>query len=419
MNRLILPAVIFLTASAAYGQAFGLTEIVNRAFQNNGEIKIARLEVDKARARLLQAQLRPNPSLEVEHSSGRFVGSPDDRELSVGVSMPLEVYGQRARRVDLARAEITLKEAELSSKERELAIRIFADYIEALSASRELKVLDEILDLDMQTVKFVQIRVNEGESPPLELNLLQTEAERLRAQRHLAEGRFRAAISKLKYYAGVDYELPFPLREEIDTATLPNLPQTLETSIDTGLKNRPEIRLAVLEEQLGNAGLRLVHSQAKPEISATARYTQGHAGFDDPRGEFTQRDRSLTFGISIGLPVFNRNQGAKAEAEIAIRQAQERRTFAEQIVKSEVVAAFYRIESAKRALATLETSVLPRARQNIETIRSVYQIGELKITDLIAEQRKLLEANRDFTSTLTERYRAQTDLLVAMGDISF
>ena len=404
-----------------YSQADGLSlpDIVERAFANNGEITIARLEVEKARARLRQAQLRPNPSLEIEQSSGRLVGSPGDGELSVGVTMPFEIYGQRNRRIELAQADITLKEAELTARQRELATKIFIDYVEALGALRELKVLEETLDLDGQTVKFVQIRVNEGETPPLELNLLQTEVDRLRAQRHLAEGKLQSALTKLKFYAGVAYETPLKLREEIATANLPVLPPSVETGIDVGLKNRPEIRLAVLEEQLANAGLRLIRAQSRPDIAATARYTQGRAGFDDPRGEFFQRDRSLTFGISIGLPVFNRNQGAKAEAEIAIRQAQERRTFSEQIIRNEIIATFQRIEAARRAVNILETSVIPRSRANIATIRSVYQIGELKITDLIAEQRRLLDANRDLTQTLTERYRAQADLLIAIGAISF
>ena len=38
-----------------------------------------------------------------------------------------------------------------------------------------------------------------------------------------------------------------------------------------------------------------------------------------------------------------------------------------------------------------------------------------EITDLISEQRKLLEASRDLTETLTERYRAQADLFIALG----
>ncbi len=412
-RRLLYTSVVNSYHSQVEG--LSLAEIVKRAFENNGEIKIARLEVEKAQARLIQAQLRPNPNLEIEQSTGRLVGSPGDRELSVGVSVPLDVYGQRNRRIDLAKAEITIKEAEVAAQQRELAGQVFETYAEALAMLREVQVLEELLDLDGRTVQFVQIRVNEGDTAPLELNLLQTEVERLRSRRQLTEGKLQAAITKLKFYAGLPYEQTLKLTEDISVATFPLLPTSIETSVAVGLKNRPEIRLAELDEQLASAGLRLIRSQSRPDISATARYTQGRAGLDDPRGEFFQRDRSLTFGISIGLPVFNRNQGAKAEAAIAIRQAQERRAFSEQIVKIEITTAFQRIESARRALLTLETAVLPRSRENIETIQKVYEIGELKITDLIAEQRRLLEANRDLTETMTERYRAQADLFIALG----
>ncbi len=401
-----------------YSQTDGmmLAEIVKRAFETNGDIKIALLDVEKARERLTQAGLRPNPTLEVEQTSGRLAGSAGDSEFKAGISIPLELYGQRSRRIDLANADIILKEAEVITRQRGLASQIFVTYAEALAALREVQILEELLELDMQTVRFVQIRVNEGESPPLELNLLMTEVDRLRARRELGEGKLKAAISKLKFYAGVPYEESLKLREEISSATVPLLPATLETSIAVGIKNRPEIRLAELDEQLANAGLRLIRSQSKPTFTPFTRYTEGRSTIDLPLGSFPQQtNRSLTFGVSIGLPVFNKNQGAKAEAAIAIRQAQERRAFAEQVVRNEVVVAFQRIEAAKNALSILETAVLPRSRENIETIRRVYELGELKITDLITEQRKLLDANRDLTETLTERYRSQADLFIALG----
>lgn len=400
-----------------YSQTDGipLSEIIKRAFETSGDIKIAQLEVERARARLTQAQLRANPTLEVEQTSGRLVGNGGDGELSVGVSLPVDVYNQRKRRIDVAQAEITLREAEVTSRRRELASQIFVSYAEALAALRELQVLENLLELDTETVRFVQIRVNEGETAPLELNLLQTEVERLRARRNLAEGRLQTSISKLKFYAGISFDEPLKLREEITTAVLPQLPPSIETGIAVALQNRPEIRIAELEEQLAAAGLRLVRSQSKPDVIAYTRYTQGRSTIDLPAGAFPQRDRGLTFGLSIGLPVFNKNQGARAEAEIAVRQAQERRALSERIIRNEVAAAFRRIEAANRALSILETSVLPRSQENIVTIRRVYEIGELKITDLIAEQRRLLDANRDLTETLTERYRAQADLFIALG----
>jgi cobalt-zinc-cadmium efflux system outer membrane protein len=400
-----------------YNQDDGISleEIINRAFENNGSIKIALLEVEKAKARLQQAGLRQNPTLEVEQSSGRFVGSAGDGELSIGFALPLDVYNQRRKRINLAEAEITLKEAEIAARKRELSGQILVFYSEALAALQELKVLEDLLELDTQTTRFVQIRVNEGETSPLELSLLQTEVERLRARRSLVEGKLQAAISRLKFYAGVGYQEPLKLREDLAVASFPNLPATIETAFTVALANRPEIRLAELEQDLATAGLRLIRSQSKPDVTAYTRFTQKRNGFDDPRGEFFQRDRSLTFGVAVGLPIFNKNQGAKAEAEIAIRQAQEKRIFAEQIIKNEVATAFTRIEATREAYSRLETAVLPRSRKNVETIRSVYEIGELKITDLINEQRRLLDANRDLTEVLTERYRANADLFIALG----
>lgn len=393
-----------------------LSEIVKSAFETNSEIKIAQLEVDKVKARLTQAGLRPNPTFEAAQSSGRLVGSPGNGEFSTGITIPLELYGQRDRRIERANAEIILKEAEISIRRRDIVSRIVADYADALSAFREIKILDEILDIDIQTIKFVQIRVNEGETAPLELSHLQTEVERLRVQRQLVEGRLQTAITKLKYFAGVSYERPLRLKEELPSATFPSLPPSVETAIAVGMKSRPEIRIAELEEQLGNAGLRLIRSEAKPQFSAFTKFSTNRSTIDLPTGSFPQdRDRNLLFGITIGLPVFDRKQGAKAEAAIAIRQAQERRVFVEGVIRNEIIIVFQQLETARKALFALETNVLPRSRENIETIRQVYQIGEVKITDLLVQQRRLIDANRDVTETLTRKYRAEADLFIALG----
>jgi len=393
-----------------------LAEIVKLAFETNGQIKVAQLEVDKAKARLTQADLRPNPTLEIEQGSGRLVGSSGNGEFSAGVSIPLELYGQRNRRIERAKAEIVLKEAEIAMRQREILSRIVADYADALSAFREIKILDEILAIDTETIKFVQIRVSEGETAPLELNLLQTEVERLRVHRQLVEGRLQTAITRLKYFAGVPYERPLRIKEELPLATFPSLPPSAEVAIAVGLRSRPEIRIAELEEQLGNAGLRLIRSEAKPEISAFTKFSLNRSTIDLPTGAYPQdRDRNLLFGIKIGLPVFDQKQGAKAEAALAIRQAQERRVFAEGVIRTEIIVAFQQLETARKALLALETNVLPRSRENIETIRSVYQIGQIKITDLLVEQRRLVDANRDVTETLTRKYRAEADLFIALG----
>ena len=393
-----------------------IKELIERALQTNQDLAASRLEIERAKARLTQSRLRPNPTLEFEQSSGAAIGSPGGGQFTIGASLPIEIYGRRDARINVAQIEIQASEAEVRNRERVLAANILTNYAEALAALRELDTTEQLLELDLRTTRFVQIRVNEGETPPLELSLLQAEVERLRSRRQLAEGRLESSLTQLKLLAGIPFDQPLRLREQLNTAVLPALPQTREAAVDIALRTRPDILLTQIEEQVATAGLRLVRAQSRPDLTAYTRYTQGRLGFQNSAdGLYQSRDRSLTFGAAIGIPVFNKNQGAKAEAEIAVRQAQARREFAERVVRGEILAAYQRFEGASRAVNTLETAAIPRSMQNVETFRRVYELGELKITDLIAEQRRLLDATRDLTEALTQKYRALVDINVALG----
>ncbi len=394
-------------------------ELIKRALNSNQEIIASRLEIDKARARLQQGRLRPNPTLEFEQESGRLVGDGGDRRFTAGFSLPIEIYGRREARVSAAQIAIEASEAEVRNRERILVANVLANYAEALAALRDLDVTEKLLELDLQTTRVAQVRVNEGEIAPLELNLLQAEVERLRSRRQLAEGRLQSALTQLKLLTGVPFDEPLRLREQIDAAVLPTLPTTKEAAVTIGLRTRPDVALAQLEEQVATAGLRLVRVQSRPDLTAYTRYSQGRSTFDAATTPFSQRDRSLTFGIAIGLPLFNKNQGAKAEAEISIKQAQARREFAERAVRGEILAAYQRFVAASRAVSTLQTGAIPRSTENVETFRKVYELGQIKITDLIAEQRRLLDATRDLTEALTQRYRSQADLNIALGAGAF
>jgi cobalt-zinc-cadmium efflux system outer membrane protein len=231
-------------------------DLISRALQANGELVAARLEIEKARARLAQARLRPNPTLEIEQTSGRFLGSPGEGDLSVGATLPLELYGQRRRRIELAEIEITAREADIANRERQLAAEVLTSFAEALAALQALKITENLLELDLETTRFVQIRVNEGETPPLELSLLQVEVERLRANLALSEGKLEAALTRLKLLAGMPFEEPLRLREQVNTVTLSQVPSTIETAIEVALRTRPDIRIAQIEEELAAAGLR-------------------------------------------------------------------------------------------------------------------------------------------------------------------
>jgi cobalt-zinc-cadmium efflux system outer membrane protein len=411
-------ATVSVTVARYYDPQTGATsaDIVRRALASNGELLAARLDIERARARLRQSALRPNPTLDVEQTTGRLVGSPGERETSIGVTLPLEVAGRRGRRIDLARAELEGTEAEVADRERRLAGEVLALYTEALTALRELQITEGLTDIDLQTTRYVQARVSEGEAAPIELSLLQVEVDRMRSRRALVEGRLQAALLRLKGLAGIPAGEPLRLGEEITTPLLREPPGSVEAAVEIALHTRPDVRLARLTEEVAQAGLRLARAQAAPDVSAFTKFSISNSRIDNtPVGVLRDRDRALTFGVSVGLPVFNKNQGAREEAAITITQARTRRAFLEQTVRAEVMSAYARYESAQRALATFEQGVLERSNANIRSIRAAYQLGEFRITDLLTEQRRLLDAQRDFTDALAERYRALADLQQAIG----
>jgi cobalt-zinc-cadmium efflux system outer membrane protein len=397
-------------------QGSSANDLVTRALASNGELAAARLEIERGRARLRQARLRPNPTIDFEHTTGKLNDPNGEREISVGVALPLEVGGKRRRRIELANAELEAVEAEVAERERRLAADVRVLYLEALVALRELDTTEGLNNLDLQTTRIVQARVNEGETAPLELNLLRVEVERLRSRRALVEGRLQATLLRLKVLTGVSPAEPLRLSEDIATFKLPEPPASLEAAIEIALRTRPDLQLARLTEEVAQAGFRLARAQSAPDVTVFTKYSAGRSVFDDtPVGVLVDRDNLLTLGVSIGIPIFNRNQGAKAEMQVAISQAQRRREFVESVVRSEVQSAFVRYEATRKALLMYEQGVIQRSSDNIRVIRAAYELGEYRITDLLSEQRRLIDSQREFTETLAEQQRALVDLQSALG----
>jgi len=397
-------------------QGLSSDDLVRRALASNGELAAARIEIERARGRLRQAGLRANPTLEVEQTTGRFTGSADERETSVGIAVPIELGAKRKTRIELAQAELEAVKAEVADRERRLTLEMMTLYAEALSALRDLETTESINQVDLQTTRFVQARVNEGESAPLELNLLRTEVDRLRSRRALVEGRLTTSLLKLKALAGISDAGPLRLRENLTTIRHPVFPQSVEAAIAIALRSRPDLRLARLNEEVAEAGLKLARASASPDLTAFTRYSVIRSAFEDtPVGVLRDRDKTLTFGVSVGIPIFNRNQGHKVEAAALISQARMRREFLEQIIRSEVQSAYARYEAARSAAATFEQGVIARSTENTRVIRAAYELGQFQITDLLSEQRRLLDSQREYTETLAEQYRALADLQAALG----
>lgn len=391
-------------------------ELITQALANNAELASARLEIERAQALLKQAGLKPNPTLDFEQTTGKLTNSRNEGSISLGFSLPIELGGKRQRRIDLAQLELSIAEAEVADRERKFAAEILAIYTEALGIQQELKIMEQLNNVDAQTIDIVEIRVKEGDAAPLEMNLLKVEREKLKSRHTLVAGRLQAVLIKLKSLAGIDLSEPLQLKESLLTPTLTQQPYSLVEALEIAQQNRPDLKVAKLTEQSAQASLQLAKTQAQPDLVLSTKYSHQQSAFDNtPVGLIKDSDNLLTLGISINLPVRNRNQGNIASVTVSVAQAQKRREFLETSIRAEILAGYARYQAAQQAVREFEQGVLNQSIENLRTLTQVYNLGEFRITELIAEQRRLLDSQREYTELLMARYQALSNIALSMG----
>src|SRR5262249_34693338 len=183
-----------------------------------------------------------------------------------------------------------------------LAGQVATLYSEALAAIRELEITEGLNNIDVRTARFIQARVDQGDSAPLELRLLQVEVDRLRSRRALVEGRLQAVMLRLKSVAGITPDQVLRLREDIAAPALRQPPDTLEGAVDIALRTRPDLRLARLAEEVAQAGYDLAQAQSIPNAVVFTKYffDRTTTALPTPLVPVPNVSRSLIFGVSIG-----------------------------------------------------------------------------------------------------------------------
>lgn len=390
-------------------------DAVRYALAHHGELLAARNEVDAARARVRQAELKPNPMIDVSRSEQ--IGGTDNNTM-IGASLPLELGGRRSARVGVAERELELRERMLENSERLLAAEVRVKYGTALAEIRKLDFTQQLLAVAGQGYRLVAARVTEGRTAPLEQNMTLVELNRVRSVRELDEGRVEVALFELRNSIGMNPEEPLRLRGAMpEEAPLERALLSLAEATRRALRERPDLRAARAAEELAIAQIEQARAEGRIDVSLTARYGRMNFGFPvrgiNSAGQLAPVQdifHSVAAGATLELPIRNKNQGAIEAAVAEAEAARRRREFIELTVRREVAAAYARHERAARALEIFRTGVRGAARENLNVIRETYELGAKNLLDYIAEQRRFIETEDGYTDALLGTYLARVGI---------
>jgi len=390
-------------------------QVVWFALSRNPDILAARQKLHEAEGLLRQAGLRPNPALDVSVSNGDLLGSSGEREFAFGYSHTLELGGKREKRLEVARQNLELARDEIANRERLLSADVKIRCAQVLALVRSLQNTEELFRLTGQSLDLAKARTAAGEGAPLEQGLLQVEVNRMGSDRLLFSAQAEEALLQVKLLAGLPLEMPLQLSDSLDRR---GGALDFQNAVEAALSRRPDLAAARTEERLAEAELRQAKSAATPDLVARGGYSHVQAsfeqfGFSQPGGILTplrDKDNLITGGISIAIPLSDQNQG-NIEAVIARqRAARLRRESLERIVRQEVMSAVARLAASNRALQLFDAGVIGQSQENVRVVRGAYELGELRLLDVINEQRRLIETQRAYTDLLRDAYIAAVEL---------
>jgi len=419
-NR-VLPLCLGALCMAMPGVPQELEDFIRASLARNRQVLALRQRVVQAEGLARQAGVRPAPTVEAEGGGGRPVGNAGDTQFSAAFVQPVETFGKRKSRLSVAEASVALAKAEVQERSLQLAYEIETGYLSMDYERERIAVFERLSESLRESRRLTDARVREGDAAPLEAQLLAVEQSRADAQRGDAAGRLAVAELQLRRLAGLTPAETLP-------AIVPRTadkPLPFEQLIARAKEKRADLRSARLLEQQGGAEIALTKAQARPDVTFSARYGHSNSRLGNQYG-FTaagvltplkDQFNTLSVGISVPLLTQRRSQGAIEAAAAGAAGARLQREYVEQSIPLEVQSAFERWSAAVRTRNVLHDDVLGQSNKNLAVIREAYHLGQLRLLDVLTEQRRLTDTELSYLDARAAADRAWTDLERATGGL--
>jgi cobalt-zinc-cadmium efflux system outer membrane protein len=392
-------------------------ELVARALAESPDVLAARADADAAKGRLLQAGLRPNPALEL--GGQKALGT--DNNVTVGLSIPLDLNRRKEGRIGVAEREVEMKQAQATDRERRLRADVRMKAADVLGSRRDLEVAYDLLRTNREALSLVGERARRGAVPPLEENLLLVEVNRLEASRRMLESRVEVFTLQLKALTAWPAEAPLTLKGDLVGAPPPVIDR--QAGVAQALAQRPDLRAAQADAAMARAKVSKEQAEGRWDASFSVNYQRqdfgfsGLSGITDRGGTRPIQDVFHYFGgaVTITLPVRNQNQGNVAAARAEAAAADRRVELTQLTIRQEIGAAFTQYEATQRSLEIYARGVRDVARQNLDVVRRTYELGRGTLLDVITEQRRYIDIEVGYTEALKQVYNAAVEIERAAG----
>ncbi len=320
--------------------------------------------------------------------------------LGLGLSYTFEL-GKRGRRIEAARDATQVTRSQVGDSERSLALQVATQFINVQLAESTLELSRQNLKSFQDAVGISETRyerggISENDFLKIKLQLLQFETDVQQAQ--LAGTQALSDLRQLLGYESVppDYDVTGPFDHQplkVDLAEL----QKVASS------NRPDLRAAEQGLTAAESQHELAKVNARPDVTLSADYFNS-AGLN-----------VALLGVSVPVPIFDRNQGEVARTQSVRVQAQQQHAAVLGQVKTEVKDAYEALQTSDRVARDYESGYLDIAQKSRDISEYAYRRGAASLLDFLDAERSYRATQLGYRQAIAAHLLASEQVRQAVG----
>ena len=410
MHHRLLRLVLFsllasFTANAQIPDSVRLTlrEAEQVFLQKNLSLMAQQYNVDISNALVQQAKYWDNPVLNTDQNiyDGKFFRhNKDFGQVYVQLQQVIKTAGKRNKLIQLANDDVLSAQQQFNDMMRNLRFVLRNDF-STLNLqfktwyiyNSEIASLEKLavgMDAQLQAGNISQkdnIRVKAL------LYSLQTEAADM--QRQIADTEKEFAV--LLQVSGDTVFIP--TREDTVNVTVP---YSLTALLDSARNNRPDVQLAQTNLLSQQHNLTYQKALVEPDVTLGVEY--------DQRSSYINNFWGL--GISLPLPVLNKNKGNIKAAQVSIQQANVQVQQVQNAVQQDVIAAYHKLLTVQRLQQSIAPDFMNKYNQLMKNMVHSYQERQVGLLEFI----DFFDAYKD---AATKQLQQQATLLNAAEELNF
>ena len=385
------------SAAAAAAEPLSLAKAIELALEGNPEVAAAKRQWEATEGQVLQGRSRPNPELAYSLEDTRS----KTRTQSWQLNLPVELGGKRAARTKAAEKTREQAQAQLAELQATVRANVAAAYFDVLTAQERLVLARDSAALAKSSTDTVSKRVAAGKVSPVEESKARVAEAGVRVELAQAASEQRNALSRLFALLG-RIDAPYTVLEG-KAENLPSVPSLAD--LQPLISSAPGVVLARIEVDRREALTALELSKRVPDVTVSVGMQ---------RSNETQRN-VLLFGVSVPLPVFDRNQGNLLEALKLEDKARDELQAATVRLHSEVAQARERLSTITAEVQSLQQEVLPGAKSAYDAATIGFENGKFNFLEVLDAQRTYFTAKSQYLKALGEAHRAAADIDRLLG----